>query len=156
MKNYFLKLFAYDKFENEAIIASMISANVPEPTERLMAHVLSAQQIWLGRCKGIPPASPVVLWPDWKADTFHQTVQDNYWQWADHLSGLEDDDFERVIAYKNSFGVPYENKLVDILTHVTNHGTHHRAQIGLHLKQAGLEKLPETDYIVFLRSELLR
>src|ERR1700761_4984190 len=156
MKDHFLKLFAYDKFENEAIIAGIVKAGKPEMAEKLMAHLLCAQQIWLNRCKGIPPASPVVLWPDWKADTFQQILQDNYRQWSEYLSELKDSGFKEDIAYKNSVGNSYENTLLDILTHVINHGTHPRAQIGQHLKQAGLEKLPNTDYIAFLRPELLR
>lgn len=156
MKKHFLKLFGYDKFENEAMLVSVIEANYPGATGKLMAHLLSAQQIWLNRCKGIAPASPVVLWPDWEADTFQQRLQNNYGQWTEYLNGLKDSDFDEVIRYKNSLGNSYDNKLVDILTHVINHGTHHRAQIGQQLKQAGVEKLPNTDYIAFMRPELLR
>jgi uncharacterized damage-inducible protein DinB len=32
-----------------------------------------------------------------------------------------------------------------------NHGTHHRAQIGQLIKFDGLEILPNTDYIFYLR-----
>lgn len=156
MKDHFLKLFAYDKFENEAILAGIIETNISEPAEKLMAHLLSAQQIWLNRCKGIEPVTPIVLWPDWKADTFHHILQNNYNQWTDFLEKIENKDFERIIAYKNSLGNSFQNALIDILTHLINHGTHHRAQIGQHLKLAGLEKLPNTDYIAFLRPELLR
>jgi len=156
MKDHFLKLFTYDKFENEAMLTAIMETGIPAAAEKTMAHLLSAQQIWIGRCKGIAPAAPIVLWPDWKADTFQQTIANNYGQWADFLSGTGNEDLEKEVTYKNSLGNSYENKLIDILTHVINHGTHHRAQIGQHLKQAGLEKLPNTDYIAFLRPELLR
>jgi uncharacterized damage-inducible protein DinB len=156
MKDHFLKLFVFDTFENEAIVAAMIEAGSPKPAEKVMAHLLTAQQVWLNRCKNIPPSAPLVLWPDWKTGTFRQTIQDTSQQWADFLSTLANEDFEKTIAYKNATDSSFENRLTDILTHVINHGTHHRAQIGQHLKQAGLEKLPNTDYIAFIRADLLR
>ncbi len=63
----------------------------------------------------------------------------------------EELEFDKIVPYQNSKGVNYTNNLSDIITHVINHGTHHRAQIGQLLKQAGIEKLPMTDYIAFVR-----
>jgi len=60
-------------------------------------------------------------------------------------------DFEKNIYYKNLKGIAYKNKLADILAHVINHGTHHRAQAGQQLKFAGFENLPITDYIFYVR-----
>lgn len=156
MKKHFLKLLAYDKFENEAISACILEAGAPAFPEKLMAHILSAQQIWLDRCSHTPPASPRNLWPEWKADTFNAIIQDNYNQWKAFIDRLDNDDFEKIIHYTNSTGASFEGSLTDIITHVINHGTHHRAQAGQHLKLAGIEKLPNTDYITFLRSGLLR
>ncbi|MDB5154777.1 MAG: hypothetical protein JWR54_3528, partial [Mucilaginibacter sp.] len=57
-----------------------------------------------------------------------------------------------VISYKNLKGDDFENKLSDVLAHLINHGTHHRAQVGQHLKLAGVE-LPNTDYIFYIRNK---
>jgi uncharacterized damage-inducible protein DinB len=70
-----------------------------------------------------------------------------------YLDGLQPDDFEKIISYKNSRGDAFENRLSDILAHVINHGTHHRAQIGQQLKSGGLENLPITDYIFYIREQ---
>ena len=78
-------------------------------------------------------------------------IDDNHKSWAEFLNGLHPEDFQRMIAYKNSKGDSYENLLEDILAHLINHGTHHRAQIGQQLKLAGLENLPNTDYIFYIR-----
>ena len=48
-------------------------------------------------------------------------------------------------------GAPYEDKLLGILSHVINHGTHHRAQMGQQLLFAGATELPPTDLIFYLR-----
>ncbi len=55
------------------------------------------------------------------------------------LNRAEPGDFEKTISYKNSKGDDFKNRLTDILTNVINHGTHHRAQAGQHLKLAGFE-----------------
>lgn len=55
-------------------------------------------------------------------------------------------------AYANSEGTPFETPLRDILTHVANHGTHHRAQIVLVLREAKIAP-PPTDYIFYVRKE---
>ena len=117
-----------------------------------MAHLLSAQQIWLHRCKGEPVIS-AILWPDWKADIFEQMINDNHQKWIAFLASLTDNDFERQIIYKNLKGESFENSLIDILGHVINHGTHHRAQAGQHLKVDGTD-LPITDYIFYLRENV--
>lgn len=150
MKTYFINLFNYDKYANETILNAIIEASMPEKPVELMAHLLVAQQIWLNRCKGLPAVGSA-LWPDWKADIFSNTIADNSKEWLNYLDGLQEDDFEKLISYKSSKGDSFENKLVDILAHLINHGTHHRAQIGQQLKFAGADSLPNTDYIAYIR-----
>ncbi|WP_461452590.1 DinB family protein [Mucilaginibacter sp.] len=150
MKSYFLKLFNYDQFANKAILKSIIQVGEPEQAVKLMAHLLAAQQIWLNRCKGLH-ATGIVLWPDQKANTFEKIIDENHKAWMDFLDGLKVEDFKKIIAYKNSKGDSYENLTEDILAHLINHGTHHRAQIGQQLKLAGIESLPNTDYIFYMR-----
>jgi uncharacterized damage-inducible protein DinB len=149
MKVYFIQLFNYDRYSNLQILdAIKKNIDTTEPV-RLMAHLLAAQQIWLTRCKK-EPAIGGALWPDWNADTFEQMINDNHQKWISFLQGLNNVDFEEQVSYKNSRGKRFENKLSDILAHVINHGTHHRAQAGQHLKLAGIE-LPNTDYIFYIR-----
>ncbi|HEY4197697.1 MAG TPA: DinB family protein [Mucilaginibacter sp.] len=149
MKEYFIRLFDYDHYANLLIAGTIIKARDVQKPVQLIAHLLSAQQVWLNRCKGLPPAS-AILWPDWQADTFEPMINDNHRAWINLLDYSEPDDFDKVISYKSLNGDPFENKLSDILAHVINHGTHHRAQAGQHLQLAGAE-LPNTDYIFYLR-----
>jgi uncharacterized damage-inducible protein DinB len=150
MKNYFLKLFNYDQFANTAILKTIIDGGEPEQAVKLMAHLLAAQQIWINRCKGLPEMAELYD-PDWQANTFEKLINDTHTAWIDFISGLEPEDFQNIIPYKNSRGERYENKIEDILAHVINHGTHHRAQAGQQLKFVGVEKLPLTDYIFYIR-----
>jgi uncharacterized damage-inducible protein DinB len=151
MKDYFIRLLNYDQYANQTILKIIRSANDPEKPVRLMAHLLAAQQVWLGRCEGRPVTNSI-LWPDGNADAFSLLINDNHQAWLNYLKTLNPDDFEKDISYKNLQGVAYQNKLMDILAHLINHGTHHRAQIGQQLKFAGVKDLPITDYIAYLRN----
>jgi uncharacterized damage-inducible protein DinB len=152
MKDYFIRLFNYDRYVNLLIIKTILEANNPEKPVKLIAHLLTAQQIWLNRCKG-EPAIDGALWPDWKSDEFEQIINDNHRAWINFLDYSDPDDFDKMISYKNSKGDAFENKLSDILAHLINHGTHHRAQAGQQLKFAGVENLPNTDYIFYIRNK---
>ncbi len=152
MKSQFIKLFNFDRYANGLIAESMTKINPTAKPIQFLGHLFAAQKIWLNRCKGLPPAA-VPLWPELgvKHDEFTDIIADNHQGWINYLNDLNETDFDKIIKYKNSKGDSYENLLSDILTHVINHGTHHRAQIGQLLKFDGLKNLPNTDYIFYLR-----
>ena len=150
MKSYFIQLLNYDRYANLQVLEMIIKGDRPAKPVQLMAHLLAAQQVWLNRCKG-EPAIGGVLWPDWPADALGQIINKNHRGWMTFLEKLDNDDFEKLVSYKDSKGNGFENKLSDILAHMINHGTHHRAQAGQHLKLAGAD-LPATDYIFYLRT----
>jgi uncharacterized damage-inducible protein DinB len=49
---------------------------------------------------------------------------------------LTDSSADRVVAYNDTKGNPYEMGLAQLITHVVNHGTHHRAETGMLLVSA--------------------
>ena len=137
-------MFNYDWFENEQIVKAIVQAGEGGNALKIMAHALAAQQVGL-------PMTNVMLWPDWPANDLPAIINNNSEAWLTYLDGLSPDDFEKEIAYHNTKGNPYQNKLVDILAHIINHGTHHRAQAGKELKLHGNIQLPMTDYIFYIR-----
>jgi uncharacterized damage-inducible protein DinB len=153
MKQHFLKLFGYDYYANEIILKAVQEAGNPNQAVKLMAHMLSAQQIWLARCRQGPNAPGNPLWPeDWTIEQLLAINQQNNEDWLAFLEGKTEAYFDAVFSYKTSIGLTFTNGMVDILTHLINHGTHHRAQAGQVLKNAGFNKLPNTDYIMYLRA----
>ena len=62
------------------------------------------------------------------------------------------EDFDQLITYKTTEGVVHSNRLADLLTHVANHGTHHRSQIALLLREEGIAP-PASDFIFYLRAK---
>jgi uncharacterized damage-inducible protein DinB len=154
MKTYFTRLFNYDRYANELILESIVKAEDPEKPVQLMAHLLAAQLVWITRCLYLPPAN-VELWPPLgdKRFDFPAIIESNHHAWITYLNELRETDFEKVVIYKNLKGDSFNNRLSDIIAHVINHGTHHRAQIGQQLKSGGLENLPITDYIFYIREQ---
>jgi uncharacterized damage-inducible protein DinB len=149
MKNYFIRLFNYDAHANRQMNGLIAQFGDMEKPRGWMAHLLAAQQIWLLRCKNLPaPGGP--LWPDNSTEEMAGMITTNSTDWLSYLETLQPEDFDRIITYKTLKGDGFENTLSDILAHVINHGTHHRAQIGQHLKQAEAT-LPATDYILYAR-----
>jgi len=149
MQAYFINLINYDKFANQQIVETIKNTGYTEQPVQLMAHLLAAQQVWYNRCVELP-ATGGSLWPDWQLDTFEGLINNSHLKWMHFLNKIDDAAFDRQIAYQNSRGQSFSNKLSDILAHLINHGTHHRAQAGQHLKLAGAE-LPPMDYIFYIR-----
>lgn len=152
MKKHFLQLFDYDRVANEIIVKALKDKSIATDHKafRLMAHLLAAQQTWLLRCLG-KPAQSINNWPtetSWAA--LRQQMEALPEEWVAYLE--EKVDFDEVITYPNQSGDhTYTNSVLEALTQVINHGTHHRAQIGQLLKAEGMEKLPPTDYIAYVR-----
>jgi uncharacterized damage-inducible protein DinB len=149
MKDHFIKLFNYDKYTNLKIAESIIAQNGPEKPLGLMAHLLTAEKVWLRRINGEYKIE-VVLWPTWPADELELIINETHASWQLYLETLTEQDLQKPITYVNFQGNEYTMRVVDIITHVINHGTHTRAQAGVHLRLAGAEQLPVTDFAYYI------
>lgn len=150
MKAHFLRMFGYDQYANNQILATMRKAKTPQNTLVLMAHLLGAQQRWLKRCKHQSEAG-LEMFPQVETIPFEMLIVQNNREWSDFLNDLSDEDMDHAIVYKNTNGTAFKSTVAEIATQVINHGTHHRAQIGQLLKQAGVDALPPLDFIFYIR-----
>ena len=82
-------------------------------------------------------------------DLTHKSSED----WIKFLREYQMSGFEEVIAYQNTSGQAFETGLADIVIHVINHSTHHRAQIVQLLRSGDIEP-PRLDYIFFCREKV--
>lgn len=73
-------------------------------------------------------------------------------QWEDFVRNATDEMLLAVLPYKNLKGEQFEQPVYEILTHLLNHGTYHRGQVVTMLRQVGVDKIPQTDYILFSRT----
>jgi uncharacterized damage-inducible protein DinB len=58
-----------------------------------------------------------------------------------------------VIEYRNFKGEPFSSRLWPLVQHVANHGSYHRGQVAVFLRQLGV-KPPTTDLVAFDRERL--
>ena len=149
LKNHFIHLFKYNDWATRHCADSIINLKRRNnKAEELLSHIISAQQIWLNRVLG----RDVVADP-WKKLTEEEWIPKSTpltAEWINFLEGLHEDDFEKRIEYTNTKGETFTNTIKDVIVHVINHSTYHRAQIALLVRQAGGEPA-KTDYIVYQR-----
>ena len=152
MKSHLLKLFNYDLFANKEILLLLEQCNYPEKPMQIYKHLLAAQQIWLKRIL-YKEAKAIELWPlpDGKFENLEELLLNTHQGWTSYLHSATENDLLLSLDYQNLKGDKLANEIIDIITHVINHGTHHRAQIGQLLKINNQIDLPFMDYIVYLR-----
>ena len=147
MKVFFNQLFDYNFFCNKKFIEESTSLKkVPEKCTSLFSHILNAHHIWNARMVGKPATFEVwQLQPQKEWGDIHYENQRNSFEIITNA-----DDFEKRIDYENSEGRLFTNTLGDILFHIINHSTHHRAQISMEMRKNKLQPIP-FDYIFYKR-----
>jgi uncharacterized damage-inducible protein DinB len=151
---YFKRLFEYDFWANERMLAAMeATPELAEEAVKKMSHLLMAKALWLSRLMPNIQVHPMdVMMP---ADQRKQVNGELKKRLEDHLAPLTPEKLAGKIAYKNTKGIPSEFVLSDILAHLANHGTYHRGQVATLIKKSGGTP-PETDFIVFVSQEKAR
>ncbi len=146
----FGSLFQYTEWANDRVLGTLRAADtVPEQAVELFSHLLRTQDMWYGRVQSTDHAT-LDLWVDEDLSACADRVEASAQRWQTVLDDRGATDLDQPITYTNSSGISFETPLRGILSHVVNHGTHHRAQIALVLREAGIAP-PATDYIFYLR-----
>jgi uncharacterized damage-inducible protein DinB len=143
-------LINYTFLADRKIIDAFMEAgkSIPE-AEKLFSHVLNAQHIWAKRI--IREKAEYDIFQIHSIGVFENIHLRN----SEYLLQiLRIQDPEELIIYTNSKGESFVNTVYDILFHVVNHSTYHRAQVASHFRQNGVTP-PSTDYIMFKRDGLL-
>ena len=147
-------LVAYNQWANEKILKSidgMTAEELARPVDayfgslgKNLQHVLVAMRIWLARWKGEPPVKlDEAITAPWR-DAYAIT-HDDFRKFVDPLT---DADADRVVHYRNTKGDPFQMELAELIRHVVNHGTHHRAEIGMLLERIGRSP-GDMDYVYY-------
>ena len=148
MKKYFLKLYRYNAWATQRVISTLVRQQVSdEKIMSLLGHVVAAQFLWLHRIKALP-APDVKLWGTYKLDQLTTMADQASKQWLEFVE--QTDDFDRQLTYRNYVNEPYTNNVENIMIHLVNHSSYHRAQIAMLLRQKGYEPI-NTDFITYDR-----
>jgi uncharacterized damage-inducible protein DinB len=143
MKEFFKELFEYSHHYNLKLVGVIQEhpTQISDKALSLFSHILNAHQIWNNRIE--PKENAFGVWELQPVEDLKGIEQRNFEQ---SLEILEDFDLNQTIQYKNSRGQVFENSIRNMLFHVINHSTYHRAQIATEFRQQGLEPLG-TDFI---------
>lgn len=148
-KDQFIHLFKYNDWATQQCTESIMKLKKKNiKAEELLSHTISAQEVWLNRVLGkdiITDPWKRLTETEWKSKSTPLTAE-----WINFLEGLHEIDFEKRVEYVNTKGEQFSNTIKDILIHVINHSTYHRAQIAMLVRQSGGEPA-KTDYIVYQR-----
>jgi uncharacterized damage-inducible protein DinB len=151
--NDLLRMFNYDHWANRECLAAMRTGG-PAPADTIgrMAHILSAQKLWLERILKQPQSMPV--WPTATIDDCMALADEMAAAWKSYLLRVANQfapgSLDDKIEYRNSKGQAWSSRVEDILTHVLLHSAYHRGQIALQMRASGMEPA-YTDFIHAVR-----
>ncbi len=146
MKKEFKELFEYNNHFNQKLIV-LFSGNIQNISDKnlkLINHLINAQQIWNARITNEKEFDV------WQINNWNDLLNIDNENYSTTLKIITDNNLNNIIEYTNSKGVKFSNKIKDVLLHVINHSTYHRAQIATELKNCGIEPM-NTDYIFYKR-----
>jgi len=145
--------FTYDEWANREVLAALKAT--PRPSARLLqllAHILSAERLWLERIRKQPQSLPV--WPEFSLDQCGAQITELDRLIQDYLGQLSSITLSEDVVYRNSKGQSWRSTVQDILTHVLLHSAYHRGQIATAMR-AGGEQPAYTDFIHAVRQGLI-
>lgn len=141
-----LELINFTATADKIFIDAFLNSGKPlRDAEALFSHILNAQDIWVKRINQIEVSR----------DRFYvHPVSDFEAMHFENISSLlniyHTKDLSAQVIYKNSAGESFVNVAQDIIFHVVNHSTYHRAQVASMFKANGLTP-PVTDFIFLKR-----
>lgn len=118
----------------------------------IAAHIQGARHEWLARLGRIE-RRPWTMFPDWPLDEIERDTLRLDALWTAYLDELTDAALARRVEYTSLEGKRYFNTVAAICSHVFNHGSYHRGQLAMLVRQAGGEPA-RTDHIAFTREEV--
>jgi len=145
--------FAYDAWAIREVLGALRNSPASAPRGRqLLAHILSAELLWLERLQQQPQSQPV--WPELSLEQCEGWNGKVAGLWRDYLATLGPDDLSKAVSYKNSKGEHWTSTVEDVAAHVLMHSAYHRGQIASWMRVNG-DTPAYTDFIHAVRQGLI-
>ncbi len=146
-REYFSTLYEYNYWANERVLGAADKVTEAQFTAKTsdshgslrgtLVHTLSAESVWLLRWNGISPTSLASEGEFPNLAALRTRWREEEAKMRAFLGRLTDQDFMRVIEYKDTRGMPLARPLWQMLAHLVNHGTQHRAEAAAILTNLG-------------------
>jgi uncharacterized damage-inducible protein DinB len=146
---------SYDAWANAEVLAAIKASedksDLAQPL-KLLAHVLSAERLWLERLGGEAQSLPV--WPEFSMEQCAANIAELSELWDKYFVQLSSTGLSEPVRYKNSKGESWTSSVLDVLTHIVMHSAYHRGQIAS-VMRAGGDTPAYTDFIHAARQGLI-
>ncbi len=160
MKELLLQMARYNIWANKQFIEILLKVEDEVldkeitssfPSIRATAyHMWSAEDIWLQRLL-------LTEQPVWAQSVFDGNFGEAAEKWQQSSQGLmdfvdkqyKDEALRHVLQYYNLKKVSFKMPVYTVLMQVFNHATYHRGQLVTMMRQAGIKKIPGTDFHTF-------
>jgi uncharacterized damage-inducible protein DinB len=163
MKETLKQLAAYNIWANQKLAEVILKLPEEKQHEEIpssfsslyktVLHIWNAESIWWQRMK----LQERIIVP---GENFKGNMQELYTAllqqnqlWAEWINNASEAALTHVFQYQNSRREQFKQPVYQMLVHVFNHGTYHRGQLVNMLRQLGVEKIPQTDFIVWSRKK---
>jgi uncharacterized damage-inducible protein DinB len=163
MKEIILQLAAYNTWANSLLLNTVVTLSEEEQNREIKSsfpgvyktflHLLDAESIWWQRIKlqekiAIPSQT-------FSGDmlALGNSLQQQDRQWQEWVSAANENALQHEFIYYNSKKERFKQPVYQMLLHLFNHGTYHRGQVVTMLRQLGVEKIPQTDFLVWSRKK---
>lgn len=148
------RMLQHNHWANAEVLRGLARLPRDLPAARaLLAHIIAAELLWLHRI-GVVSERPAV-WPEWSLGQCEERLAMLPPEWDRVLASLvAPASGDREVAYTNSKGERFHSRVEDIVLHVLLHGSYHRGQVALRVRDAGGEPV-YTDFIHAVRQGLV-
>jgi uncharacterized damage-inducible protein DinB len=163
MKDLLVQLAAYNIWASQKLIDCILTlpeekqmAELPSSFSSLyktVLHMWDAETAWWQRMK----LHEKIIVP---SENFNGTMKDvtngltqQSSQWHEWINNATENALDHVFQYQNSKKEQFKQPIYQMLLHVFNHGSYHRGQLVNMFRQLGVEKIPQTDFIVWSRGK---
>jgi uncharacterized damage-inducible protein DinB len=151
MKQYLIDTFRFNDWANRKLLSAMRQMTDRRQTIAIFSHIVTAQNKWLKRVKNDAAEVQIKWWDTpFEFDELceHWTTSLN--GWVEYLSTVGDGDLNKPVSYKAGPDDNGDSQLLrDIVLQLNYHSILHRAEIGLRIRDQGIEP-PHVDYIYYL------
>ena len=163
MKKIILQYAAYNVWANQRMADCITNLSDEQLNKEINSsfnsvyktflHLWDVESIWWQRMK----LQEIVEWPGLKftgsvlelaANLMQQSKQ-----WKEWIDIATEAALNHEFIYKNSKKEQFKQPVCEVLHHLFNHQSFHRGQLVTMLRQVGVEKLPGTDLITFMRKK---
>ncbi len=152
-------LYEYNEWANDHVLEAASGLSEEEfsrdqgaswgSVEANLAHINAGHVVWLARwTRGKIPGPLMEVQSIRGYETIRKAFEESHEELRRFVGSLGEGDIARAISYVDTRGTAYERPLGPLMTHVVNHGTHHRAETAMALTALG--KPPrQLDYLYF-------